>query len=100
MYFDETLCVCKAHHMTFLGTLVNDTRVNDFGMVEIKHESRYLDNNLLFAHQVQQMYYLSYPHKIMKIGGVVYKVNSEMDTHRYDKYVERHEDDDVYVYQE
>jgi hypothetical protein len=24
--------------------------VDDFGMVEVKHESRYLGNNLLFAH--------------------------------------------------
>jgi hypothetical protein len=37
----------------------------------------------------------------MKIWWVVYKVNHEMDTHRYDEYVERHEDDDViHVYQE
>jgi hypothetical protein len=46
--------------------LVNDTRVDDFGMVEVKHESCYSDNNLLFAHQTQQVYYLSYPHKSMK----------------------------------
>jgi hypothetical protein len=32
---------------------VNDTRVDDFGMVEVKHESRYSVNNLLFAHQAQ-----------------------------------------------
>jgi hypothetical protein len=31
--------------------LVNDTRVDDFGLVEVKHESRYSGNNLLFAHQ-------------------------------------------------
>jgi hypothetical protein len=32
---------------------------------------------------------------------VVYKVNPEMDTHRYDEYVERHEDNDaIHVYQE
>jgi hypothetical protein len=29
---------------------VNGTRVDDFGMVEVKHESRYSGNNLLFAH--------------------------------------------------
>jgi hypothetical protein len=29
----------------------NDTSVDDCGMVEVKHESRYSDNNLLFAHQ-------------------------------------------------
>jgi hypothetical protein len=46
--------------------LVNSTRVDDFGMVEVKHESRYSGNNLLFAHQAQQVYCLSYPHKSMK----------------------------------
>jgi hypothetical protein len=47
------------------------------------------------------VYYLSYPHENMKNWWVVYKVNPEMDTHRYDAYVERHNDDDViHVYQE
>jgi hypothetical protein len=47
------------------------------------------------------VYYLSYPHERMKNWWVVYKVNPEMHTHWYDKYVERHEDDDViHVYQE
>jgi hypothetical protein len=37
----------------------------------------------------------------MKHWWVVYKINSEMDTHRYDAYVERYDDDDVvHVYQE
>jgi hypothetical protein len=55
----------------------------------------------LFAHQAQQVYYLSYPHERMENWWVVYKVNPEMDTHRCDEYVERHEDDDVvHVYQE
>jgi hypothetical protein len=80
---------------------INDTRVDDFGMVEVKHESCYSGNNLLFAHQVQQVYYLSYPHKSMKHWWVVYKVNPEMGTHRYDAYIERHNDDNVvHVYQE
>jgi hypothetical protein len=30
---------------------INDIRVDDFGMVEVKHESRYSGNNLLLAHQ-------------------------------------------------
>jgi hypothetical protein len=67
---------------------VNGTRVDDFGMVEVKHESCYLGKNLLFAHQVQQVYYLSYPHESMKHWWVVYKVNPEMDTRRYDAYTE------------
>jgi hypothetical protein len=40
--------------------------VDDFGKVEVKHESRYSVNNLLFAHQAYQVYYLSYPHESMK----------------------------------
>jgi hypothetical protein len=80
---------------------VNDTRVDDFGMVEVKHKLCYLGNNILFAYQAQQVYYLSYPHKSKKHWWVVYKVNPKMDTHRYDEYVERHDDDDVvHVYQE
>jgi hypothetical protein len=75
--------------------------VDDFGMVEVKNESHYSVNNLLFALQAQQAYYLSHPHESMKHWWVVYKVNPEMDTHRYDAYVERHgDDDDVHVYQE
>jgi hypothetical protein len=70
-------------------------------MVEVKHESRYSGNNLLFAHQVQQVYYLSYPNESMKHWWVVYKLNPEMDTHLYDAYMERLDDDDIiHVYQE
>jgi hypothetical protein len=37
----------------------------------------------------------------MKYWWVVYKVNPKMETHRYDAYMERHDDDDViHVYQE
>jgi hypothetical protein len=38
----------------------------------------------------------------MKHWWVVYKVNPEIDTRRYDAYMERHDDDDdvVHVYQE
>jgi hypothetical protein len=81
---------------------VNGTRVDNFGMVEVKHESCYSVNNLLFTHQAQQVYYISYPQESMKNWWVVYKVNLEMDTRRYDAYVKRHDDDDdvVHVYQE
>jgi hypothetical protein len=80
---------------------VHGTRVNNFGMVEVKHESHYLGTNLLFTHQAQQVYYLSYPHESMKHWWVVHKVNPEIDTHRYDAYVERQDDDVViHVYQE
>jgi hypothetical protein len=75
--------------------------VDDFGMVEVKHKSRYSGSNLLFTHQAHQVYYLSYPHPSLKNWWVVYKVNPEMHPARYDEYVERHEDADVIdVYQE
>jgi hypothetical protein len=80
---------------------VHGTRVNNFGMVEVKQELHYLGTNLLFTHQAQQVYYLSYPHESMKHSWVVYKVNPEIDTPRYDAYVERQDDDVViHVYQE
>jgi hypothetical protein len=75
---------------------IHDTRVDDFGMVEVKHESRYPGINLLPAHQAQQVYYLSYPHVSMKNWWVVYKVNPEIHTCRYDEYMERNEEDDIY----
>jgi hypothetical protein len=80
---------------------INDTRVDDFGMVEVKHESCYSGINLLFAYQALQLYYLSYPHESMKHWWVVYKVNPKMDTRRCDAYMERYYDDDaVHIYQE
>jgi hypothetical protein len=45
---------------------INDTRVDDFSMVEVNHESCYSDNNILLAHKAQQVYYLSYPHQYFK----------------------------------
>jgi hypothetical protein len=33
--------------------LVNGTRVDNFGIIEVKHESSYSGNNLLFAHQAE-----------------------------------------------
>jgi hypothetical protein len=75
---------------------INGTRVDEFGMVEVKHELCYSGSSLLLAHQAQQVYYLSYPHPSFKNWWVVYKVHPEMHTHRYDEYVEGHEDDDIY----
>jgi hypothetical protein len=65
-------------------------------MVEVKHKSCYSESNLLLAHQTQQVHYLSYPHPSLKNWWVVYKVNPEIHTRRYDEYVEGHEDDDIY----
>jgi hypothetical protein len=72
---------------------IHDTKVDDFGMAEVKYESCYSGINLLLAHQAQQAYYLSYPHKRMKKWWVVYKVNLEIHTRRYDEYMERNEED-------
>jgi hypothetical protein len=72
---------------------INDARVDEFGMVEVKHESRYLGSNLLLAHQGQQVYYLSYPLPSYKNWCVVYKVHPKMHTHWYDEYVEGFEVD-------
>jgi hypothetical protein len=49
---------------------------------------------------VQLVYDLSYPHQCLKNWCVVYKVHPEMNSHRHTEYMERHEDDDVDVYQE
>ena len=72
-------------------------------MVEVNHNSRYTahNNNVVLAHQVEQVYYLSYPHPSLKNWWVVYNVNREVHPQRFDEYVENHEDDDdVSVYQE
>jgi hypothetical protein len=42
------------------------------------------------------VYYLSYPHPSLKNWWIIYKVNPKMHTHRYDDYIEGHEDDDIY----
>jgi hypothetical protein len=76
---------------------INNTRVDDFGMVEDKHKLCYSRSNLLLAHQSQRLYYLSYPHPSLNKWWVIYKVNPEMHTRRYDEYVEGHKDDDIYL---
>jgi hypothetical protein len=75
---------------------INGTRVDEFSMVEVKYESYYSGSNLLLAHQVQYVYYLSYPHSSFKNWWIVYKVHPKMHTHRYDEYVEGHHDDEIY----
>jgi hypothetical protein len=37
--------------------------------------------NLIFTHQTQQVYYLSYPHVSMKNWWVIYKINPKIHTH-------------------
>ena len=51
-------------------------RENQFGMVEVKHEDRLRGHDtLILAHQVEQVYYMSYPYTSLKNWWVVYKVN-------------------------
>jgi hypothetical protein len=50
---------------------INGTRVDEFGMVEVKYGSHYLWSNLLLTHQAQQVYYLSYPHPSFKNWWVI-----------------------------
>jgi hypothetical protein len=64
---------------------VNGTRVDEFGMVEVMHESCYSGSNLLLAHQAQQVSYLSYPPWSFKNWWVVCKVRPKM-----------HKDDEIY----
>jgi hypothetical protein len=81
------------------------TRVDEFGMVEVKHASRYKGNeynNIMLAHQAHQVYYPSYPHQGLKTWWVVYKVNPDVHPYRYNNYnvsTDDTDDDDI-VYQE
>jgi hypothetical protein len=74
---------------------INSTRVDEFGIVEVKHESCYSGSDILLVHQVQQVYYL-YPHPSFKNWWVVYKIYPKMHTCQYDEYVEGYKDDDIY----
>jgi len=81
------------------------TRVDEFGMVEVKHASRYKGNeynNIILAHQAHQVYYLSYPHKSFKTWWVAYKVNPEVHPYRYQNYnlSTNDDDEDDVVFQE
>jgi hypothetical protein len=59
---------------------IHGTRVDNFGMLEVKHEPCYIGINLLLTHQVQWVYYLSYPHVSIKNWWMVYKINPEIHT--------------------
>jgi hypothetical protein len=52
------------------------TRENKFGMVEVKHMDRLSGCDLsIHAHQLEQVYYMSYPCKKLSAWWVVYKLN-------------------------
>ena len=80
------------------------TREDEFGIVEVKHESRFKGSdysNVVLAHQAQQVYYLTYPHENLKSCWVVYKINPDVHLLWYYYYNTNNEDDDsVNIYQE
>jgi hypothetical protein len=52
------------------------TRENEFGMVEVKHAYRLHGcDPFVLAHQVEQVYYMSYPCEKLSVWWVVYRVN-------------------------
>jgi hypothetical protein len=61
------------------------TRENNFGMVEVKH-ARQLHgcDPFVLAHQVEQVYYMSYPCEKLSAWWVVYRVNPRERLHTPD----------------
>jgi hypothetical protein len=81
----------------------NGTRLADFGMVEVNHGSRLSGqvNNIVLVHQVEQVYYLSYPHPSLKAWWIAFRVNPEIYTYKEPSHMEGNLPDDVGdVYQE
>jgi hypothetical protein len=61
------------------------TRENEFGMVEVKHVQRLHGcDPFILAHQVKQVYYMSYPCKKLGAWWVVYRVNPHEQLHTLD----------------
>jgi hypothetical protein len=61
------------------------TRENKFGMVEVKHTHRLHDcDPFVLAHQVEQVYYMSYPCEKLTAWWVVYRVNPHERLHTHD----------------
>jgi hypothetical protein len=55
---------------------IHGIRHNKYGMVEIKHNAKLPCNDgFILAHQVKQVYYLTYPCQKLAVWRVVYKVN-------------------------
>ena len=81
---------------------IHGIRQNQFGMVEIKHSERLSGNdNFVLAHQVEQVYYLSYPCQKLDAWWVVYKVNPRERLHTPAEAAYHIENDNVdEVYQE
>ena len=57
----------------------NGTRVDKYGMVEVKHNTKLQGhNNAILASQAEQVYYLSYPHRSLQAWWVAFKVNPQL----------------------
>jgi hypothetical protein len=58
------------------------TRENNFGMFEVKHMHRLRGcDPFVLAHQVEHVYYMSYPCEKLSVWLVVYKVNPRERLH-------------------
>lgn len=80
----------------------NGTRVDKYGMVEVKHRSRLPTsiNSVVLAHQAKQVYYLPYPHPSLKAWWVAFKVNPQVYPPESDAYMSTTvESDDTDVFQ-
>jgi hypothetical protein len=57
----------------------NGIRVDNFGIVEVKHGSKLQgQDDVVLAHQVEQVYYLPYPHPSFHAWWVAFKVNRQV----------------------
>jgi hypothetical protein len=79
------------------------TRENQFGMVEVKHADLPSGcDPFILAHQIEQVYYMSYPCQTLNAWWVVYKVNHREGLHNpgdvgyHENQVEAGEVDEVY----
>jgi hypothetical protein len=76
MFFD---CACF--------DLNHGTRENQFGMVEVKHVHQLLGcDPFILAHQVEQVYYMSYTCEKLRAWWVVYRVNPRERLHTPDDF--------------
>ena len=76
----------------------NGIRVDNFGMVEVKHGSKLQGQaNVVLAHQAEQVYYLPYPHPSLHAWWVAFKVNPQVLPPGDEGYIE---EDDHDVFQE
>jgi hypothetical protein len=65
--------------------LNHGTQENQFGMVEVKHvHCLHGCNSFVLAHQVKQVYYMTYPCKKLSVWWAMYRVNPRECLHTPD----------------